>query len=128
MTLKNADDTPYTKAVSYKKGTDTGTLTPSAEGKVTFTLSHGDEAEFTGLVVGTKYTVEEADYSSEGYTVTKQNDTGTVAVQNPDVSFTNSRGAAVPTGTDIPVSGALALVVAACVGLAAFAVKRRLMI
>ena len=128
MTLKNADDTPYTKAVSYKKGTDTGTLTPSAEGKITFTLSHGDEAEFTGLVVGTKYTVEEADYSSEGYTVTKQNDTGTVAVQNPDVSFTNSRGAAVPTGTDIPVSGALALVVAACVGLAALAVKRRLMI
>ena len=128
MTLKNADDTPYTKAVSYKKGTDTGTLTPSAEGKVTFTLSHGDEAEFTDLVVGTKYAVEEADYSSEGYTVTKQNDTGTVAVQNPDVSFINSRGAAVPTGTDIPVSGALALVVTACVGLAAFIVRRKLMI
>ena len=128
MTLKNPDGTPYTKAVSYKKGTDTGTLTPSAEGKVTFTLSHGDETEFTDLVVGTKYAVEEADYSSEGYMVTKQNNTGTVAVQNPDVSFVNSREAAVPTGTDIPVSGALALVVAACVGLAAFVVRRRLMI
>ena len=125
MTLKNADDTPYTKTISYKKGTDTGTMTPSTEGKITFTLSHGDEAEFTGLVIGTKYTVEEADYSSEGYTVTKQNDTGTVAVQNPDVSFINSRGAAVPTGTDIPVSGALALVMLASLGLAAFVVRRR---
>ena len=126
MTLKNPDGTPYTKAVSYKKGADTGTMTPSAEGKVTFTLSHGDEAEFTGLVIGTKYTVEEADYSSEGYTVTKQNDTGTVAVQNPNISFVNSKGSAVPTGTNIPVSGALAMVIFAGVGLMIFVVKRRI--
>ena len=126
ITLKNQDNTPYARAISCKKGTDVVSLTPDAEGKITFTLSHGDEMEFTDIVIGTKYAVKEADYSSEGYTVTKQNDTGTVAIQNRDISFINSKDSAVPTGTNIPVSGALAMVIFAGVGLMIFVAKRRI--
>jgi hypothetical protein len=98
ITLKDAKNAAYTKAVSYKKGTETGTLTPDASGKVSFTLSHRETIEFTDLLIGTKYEVAEADYRADGYTTTSSNSSGTVAKTNPDAEFVNSKGTAVPTG------------------------------
>ena len=123
MMLKNPDSTPYTKAVSYKKGTDTGTLTPSAEGKVTFTLSHGETIEFADLLISTKYEVAEADYSGQGYATTSKNASGTVAKANPDAVFTNSRGEVVPTG--IGYSFPWPMGIALLAGTAYIIIKRR---
>ena len=111
--LKNADNTPYTKQVSYTKGNDSGILTPNENGNITFSLAHGEEIEMLDIVIGTKYTVIENDYSSEGYTTSKVNETGTITVSNAMVQFTNSRGGTIPAGISANPLWALIAIIAA---------------
>ena len=119
VTLKNADNTPYANAVPYTKGTENGTYTPDAEGRITFTLAHGEEIELKDLTLTTKYTVEEEDCRSDGYGTTSENAEGTIAAANPDVSFVNSKGSDVPTGAStFPKAGLLFTGFAALAGIA----------
>ena len=98
MALKDSEDAIYTRPISYRKGEDIGILVPDGNGKVAFTLSHGETIEFTDLLIGTKYEVTEADYSEEGYTTVSENASGTIAKENPDAEFVNSKNMVVPTG------------------------------
>ena len=98
--LKNADDTPYSKDVTFTKGEDTGTLTPDSDGVISFTLAHGEEITLSDISFGTKYTIGESGVEADGYTVAKTNDTGTIASENPDVSFVNTKGGTVPEGVE----------------------------
>ena len=98
--LKNADDTPYSKDVTFTKGEDTGTLTPDSDGVISFTLAHGEEIILSDLSFGTKYTIEENGVEADGYAVTKTNDTGTIASENPDATFVNTKGGTVPEGVE----------------------------
>ena len=123
MTLKDSKGAAYNKSVSYKKGTETGTLTPDTDGKVSFVLSHGETIEFTDMLIGTKYEVAEADYSADGYMTTAKNASGTVAKTNPDAVFTNSKGAAIPTGIGYSFPWAAGIILFA--GTAYIIIKRR---
>lgn len=105
------------KTVSYTGGIVAGitgvvapndsTLNLDAEGKATFTLSHGQTITIHGLPVGTTYTITELDAQADGYTVTASSETskmtrdascnGTLN-QETTVTFTNQKATAVPTG------------------------------
>ena len=100
MTLKNADNTPYSEDISYIKGEETGELTPDENGVISFTLAHGEEIELVNLKIGTKYSTAENDYTGDGYTAAYTNASGTIAMENPDVEVTNSRDGKIPTGID----------------------------
>lgn len=123
VTLKDSNNAAYARPVSYKKGNETETLTPNASGEIAFKLAHGDIIEFTDLIIGTKYTVSEADYSTEGYTTVSQNASGTIAETATSAKFVNSRGSTIPTGADYAFPGILGLITAA--GITSFAVKKR---
>ena len=123
VTLKDGKDAAYARPVSYKKGNETGTLTPNASGEIAFKLAHGETIEFTDLIIGTKYEVSEADYSSDGYTTTSQDASGTIAKTTADAKFVNSRGSTIPTGADYAFPWMLGLITAA--GITSFAVIKR---
>ena len=123
LTLKDKNNTPYTKAVTVTKDGETKSVTPDAEGKIAFKLAHGEEAVFGNIIYGTKYEVAEADYSADGYTTTAKNASGTVAKTNPDAVFTNSRGATIPTGIKYSFPWAAGIVLIA--GTAYIIIKRR---
>lgn len=112
VTLKDSNNAAYARPVSYKKGNETGTLTPNASGEIAFKLAHGDIIE-----------VSEADYSTEGYTTVSQNASGTIAETATSAKFVNSRGSTIPTGADYAFPGILGLITAA--GITSFAVKKR---
>ena len=65
-----------------------------------FTLAHGEEITLSDLSFGTKYTIEENGVEADGYAVTKTNDTGTIASENPDATFVNTKGGTVPEGVE----------------------------
>ena len=105
------------KTVSYTGGIvagitgavapDDSALNLDAEGKATFTLSHGQTITIHGLPVGTTYTITEPDAQADGYTVTASGAdakmsrdascNGTLN-QETTVTFTNQKATAVPTG------------------------------
>ena len=96
VTLKNA-------TADLNKTFGDVTFSPVTEGdthevQATFALKHGESKNITGIPVGTTYTVTEADYTADGYTVTKTGDTGTIAVEEGTATrptftaaFTNNR-------------------------------------
>lgn len=59
--------------------------------KYTFTLKHGQSYTFGNLPYGVTYTVEEADYTRDGYTTTKTGDTGTIGAAEQTAAFTNGK-------------------------------------
>ena len=69
------------------------------DGAYTFSLVNGQEITFSGLLVGTEYTVTEKDYKSDGYvTAITIDDTASEAASrtitaagNPQIVFTNTR-------------------------------------
>lgn len=96
VTLKNA-------TVDLNKTFGDVTFSPVTEGdahevQATFSLKHGESKTITGIPAGTEYVVAEADYTADGYTVTKTGDTGTIAVEEGTATrptftaaFTNNR-------------------------------------
>ena len=85
-----------------KKGADETTVSTTNK-TYTFSLKDDETITFSGLLVGTKYTVEETSYTNEGYvttlkvgdaTPTEINTTGEqtiIAAGNPQIVFTNTR-------------------------------------
>ncbi|OEF96573.1 DUF7601 domain-containing protein [Desulfuribacillus alkaliarsenatis] len=83
-----ADDT---YAYVGSGGKANGNLTFAGE-KATFTLKGGEGITILNLPKDLDYEVSEADYSADGYSTTKSNETGTiVADATQTVSFTNTR-------------------------------------
>ena len=61
-------------------------------GVAIFTLKHNESKTASGLPVGVRYTVEEDNYTDEGYTTTKQGETGTIPSNaTAAASFTNTK-------------------------------------
>ena len=105
------------KTVSYTGGIVAGitgvvapndsTLNLDAEGKATFTLSHGQTITIHGLPVDTTYTITEPGAQADGYTVTasgadakmsRDASCNSTLNQETTVTFTNQKATAVPTG------------------------------
>ena len=73
--------------------------TKVSDGKYSFKLKHGATAEFKNLPYGVSYVVEEADYSSEGYTITeKAGDNSSINAPETTAAFTNSKTGSFDTG------------------------------
>lgn len=62
-------------------------------GVATFQLADGQSKTATGLPVGVSYTVTETEDGKDGYTTTKQGDTGTIGATPATAIFTNSKDA-----------------------------------
>lgn len=73
--------------------------TKNSDGTYSFKLKHGATAEFKNLPYGVSYVVEEADYSSEGYTITeKAGDNSSINAPETTAAFTNSKTGSIDTG------------------------------
>ena len=86
-----------------------------ADGKLTFTLKHGETLVLTRVPVGANYTVIEQSYLLEGYTTIYDNAEGMISdtVSENNVTVVNHRFAAVPTGIAISLlSGGLLVFIA----------------
>jgi hypothetical protein len=112
LILKNSDNTPYTREIAYRKGTETGKFVPDENGKVAFTLAHNEDITFSDIFVDTKYEIQESDYREEGYTTTSVNASGTIAKTEAKVSFTNNNGTTVSTGVHVSFAGGFAVILA----------------
>lgn len=74
-----------------------------ANGVANFTLKHGESKTAIDLPEGTKYTVSEASYTSDGYQSASTGAAGTIENgQESAVSFINTKNAAVTTPTPTP--------------------------
>lgn len=89
LSLKNADTNSVQGSYSYiKGGSQTGTLSDGD----TFTLRHGQALTIFDLPKDITYEVQEQDYSSEGYAVSRSNGTGTITADTETiVTFVNTR-------------------------------------
>ena len=79
-------------SISGKLGGDADGMT-FTNGVATFQLANGQSKTATGLPVGVSYTVTETEDGKDGYTTTKQGDTGTIGATPATAIFTNSKDA-----------------------------------
>ncbi len=94
----NAADTnkDFSFTITLNDGTIDGVFgaLTFVNGVASFTLKHGQSITAEGLPNGVGYTVEETDYSADGYVTTKTSCLGTIeGDQTQLVAFTNTRNA-----------------------------------
>ena len=118
------DDDSIT-SLSYTKGDATETVTRNADNQFEFTLSDGESAVFADLPVGTRYTVTEPDARAEGYGVTADGATGAIQENGSTALFTNHRSMVVPTEVDTNMAVFGMILVAGCILLIGYCLKRR---
>ena len=101
------------------EGTDAEYITFNNLGVATFTLSHGQTITIKDVPIDAEYTVTETDYSSEGYTTTSNNASGTISENSDDnhVTFINQNGAALPTAAHTAIGAGVLILVIAIFGL-----------
>ena len=141
ITFEQSDGTPYAAPIDYKIMDKDGTPltglgnagTISGTGEHIFSLKHTQMIEFSAGDLNRElsnfvkssdisYTITEADYSGDNYTVYVNNVTGntrTAKVAANDrhemISFVNAKGAVVPTGIMMETNAWLMLTVSALV-------------
>lgn len=94
----------------------------------TVELGNGESVTFTNIPKGVTYTVEEADYTGEGYTTTKVTSDGFGTIEGGDndtVDFTNTKTATVDTGIALDSLPYVLLLAVACVGMAVVLTRKR---
>ena len=89
-----------------------------------FTLAHEETIVIKGIPSKSTYTVTEVDGESNGYTVTKTNDTGTMKADTV-VSFVNTKNGSVPTLADMNTKIPFVLVILAIGGVGFILWKKR---
>lgn len=103
VTINGADGEAY---IALQNGTET-TLTSGTS--ATFTLGNNESVEIYGLSENDTYTIEEADYSNDGYVATISGDgtvdesnalkvSGTEGTEDNAVTYTNTKEVSTPTG------------------------------
>lgn len=109
--------------LEYTKGDENGTLTLT-NGVCEFTLAHAESIQIKGIPARSTYTVTEVDGESNGYTVTKTNETGTITADTT-VSFVNTKNGSVPTLADMNTKIPFVLVILAIGGVGFILWKKR---
>lgn len=79
------------------------------------TLKDGQSATIHGLSVTDTYSVEEADYTSDGYTTTVDGAKSGTISEDKTVTFTNEKNASTPTGIMMNVAPYVLMVAVAAV-------------
>ena len=95
----------------------------------TFTLKHGQTYKFNNIVLGTKYTVSEAEHNTDGYTTTGEVANATTIVDSAanGATITNNKEPITPTGLVVNNMPFILMGLVAIAGLVVYgAAKRRL--
>ena len=104
-----------------------------ANNKATIQLKHGETIKFSNIPEGVTYTVEEADYTTEGYKAAvyafsdnaKLVNGGVTGANDDTVTITNEKDVPVDTGIVMDSIPFVMMLVIAAVGLVAFTAKKR---
>lgn len=117
--------------VSGAKDKDGNALTDAkvdANGDITFYAKNEDEVEFNNVVVGTTYTVDEKDYSGEGYTTEGEVTTADnkyVKEDGETVTVKNTKDGSVVTGVIVNNAPFIVMIGVAVAGVAAYGAAKR---
>lgn len=109
--------------LEYTKGEENGVI-ELKDGVYEFTLAHAEKIVIKGIPSQSSYTVTEVDGESNGYKVTKTNDTGKIKADTT-VSFVNTKNGSVPTLADMNTKIPFVLVILAVAGAVAMLWKQR---
>lgn len=109
--------------LEYTKGEKNGEI-ELKDGVCEFTLAHAEKIVIKGIPSQSRYTVTEVDGESNGYNVTKTNDTGKIKADTT-VSFVNTKNGSVPTLADMNTKIPFVLVILAVAGVVAMLWKQR---
>ena len=91
-------------------------------GKVAFSLKHGENVVFKSIPYNTSYTITEN--NADGYTVSNSNASGKVTT-NTTVTFTSTRNAMVPTSADTNAKAMVIIVGLSIIAAIMLILKRR---
>lgn len=126
----------YYVILKDKDNQQTGSITLVSGNTATISLSHEETAVIYGLSASDSYTVEETDYSADGYNTTITIDgvvaeaddvkEGQTTQKDVTVKFTNKKEVTTPTGLVMDIAPYLLMVVAAAVLAVVFLRKRRI--
>lgn len=116
-------------SVAYTKGGESGTMEVT-NGKVTFTLAHGESITFKGLPAGLGYTVEEDGTIpvlnvNDGYDVTIPDTSNGTLNSDVTAAFINTRNGTVPTGLVMTVFPFALIALLGGTGLIWYAVRKK---
>lgn len=113
-------------------------LTVGADGSIsgTFHLKHKESIKIQGLTSAVKYSIEEKDYTEEGYTTSHKIDSGSsvdsrstgeqiMGTEDHSVTFTNRKGGIVPTGIILETAPYLLLGAVVIVGFVALTLTKK---
>lgn len=109
--------------LEYTKGEENGVI-KLKDGVYEFTLAHAEKIVIEGIPSQSSYTVTEVDGESNGYKVTKTNDTGNIKADTT-VSFVNTKNGSVPTLADMNTRIPFVLVILAIGGVGFILWKKR---
>lgn len=109
--------------LEYTKGEENREI-ELKDGVCEFTLAHAEKIVIKGIPSQSSYTVTEVDGESNGYKVTKTNDTGEIKADTT-VSFVNTKNGSVPTLADMNTKIPFVLVILAVAGVVAMLWKQR---
>lgn len=109
--------------LEYTKGEENGAI-ELKDGVYEFTLAHAEKIVIKGIPSQSSYTVTEVDGESNGYKVTKTNDTGKIKADTT-VSFVNIKNGSVPTLADMNTKIPFVLVILAIGGVGFILWKKR---
>ena len=96
VTLTDTNGDPLDGEYSYT-GSKEGTIKSGGEIK----LKDGESVTISGLPIGTKYTVDEAEANKDGYTTTSKGESGEITENEQKAEFTNSKNTE-PTNPTTP--------------------------
>lgn len=124
VTLTGEEGKTYAESYAVSGGSREGNPSSIEIGKeATFYLKHGETLTIANLPYGVSYTVTETE--AEGYTPTKEGDTGKIGAASQTAAFTNDRTTTVDTGiTTDSLPYVLLLGIVALAGAVLF-IKRR---
>lgn len=115
-----------TSAITFKGGQYSTDQTVPDTNTVTIQVSHNDEVTFSNIPVGASYTVDEADYSSDGYTTTGEVTTATEIDKNgAAVTITNTKEVTVDTGITMDTIPYIMIALFACLAAALVVIRKR---
>ena len=106
MNLSGMSGNNITAVFTDASGKQTTKTLSMNNGKVAFTLKHGESIVFKDVPYNTSYTITEN--NADGYTVSNSNASGKVTA-NTTVTFTSTRNVTVPTSADTNAKAMVAI-------------------
>lgn len=89
----------------------------------TFKLKHGDTIRIKNLPYNVTYTVTET--AAEGYTTTKDGDTGSISAADQTAAFTNTKDGSIDTGVVLNNMPYILVLAVLAAGVAVFIIRKR---